>query len=82
MALVREIDWVPKERNTLHAETSCHASSYEDAGQKVLQLDTHGSSTRKHVGKASQSLQFDRQGAEKLLELIGRVFPDLITKSP
>lgn len=78
MALVTRIDWVPKERNQLHSETSCSACRYEaPSGKAVLQLDTHGSPTRKFPGKTSQSLQFDRDGAKELVAAIRRVFPDL-----
>ena len=78
MALVTKIDWIPKERNQLHSETSCSACSYvSPSGQALLQLDTHGSSTRKFPHKVSQSLQFDKDGARELIAVVRRVFPDL-----
>ena len=43
----------------------------------LLTLDTYGSDTRKLVGKASQSIQLDRRGAEQLKQLLQRAFPGI-----
>jgi hypothetical protein len=78
MALVTKVDWVPKDRIRLHSETTCHACSYDSpTGEKILQLDTHGSSTRQIIGKVSQTLQFDEAGAKQLLVVVKRAFPQL-----
>lgn len=46
-------------------------------GVKLIQLTTFGSADRELPGKASQTLQLDRNGAATLAELIRRAFPDL-----
>jgi hypothetical protein len=43
MALVRTIKKSAKERQTLHAETTCLASTFTDEkGRLYIQLDTYG----------------------------------------
>lgn len=41
----------------------------------LLHLSTFGSSDRESPPKSSQSLQLDRMGAEKLIEVIRGTFP-------
>jgi hypothetical protein len=36
----------------------------------ILQIDTFGSETRKLAGKTSQTLQFDRERAKELFDLL------------
>lgn len=43
-------------------------------GEKVLQIDTFGSSHREFQGKVSQSVQFDRKSAEKLFRILKEEF--------
>jgi hypothetical protein len=43
-------------------------------GQKVMQLDTHGSDHREIPGKVSQTLQLDEARARALWEILGREF--------
>ena len=40
----------------------------------IVQIDTFGSDARKIEGKVSQTLQFDRQAAEKLVEILSKAF--------
>jgi len=44
------------------------------AGQRVIQLDTHGSDQREIPGKVSQTLQLDEARARHLWEILGREF--------
>lgn len=77
MALISEIKEIQKERQRVHEPVECSASVFSEADRRYLQLDTYGSAERKLTGKVSQALQFDREGAEQLLRLIRRTFPDL-----
>lgn len=77
MALVRKIAKVEKTSQRVHGPVECSYSVFSDSGKRYLQLDTYGSSERAQPGKLSQSLQFDRTGAERLLQLIHEAFPDL-----
>jgi hypothetical protein len=78
MALVTSLEPTQKERTTVHRPTRCLYAVVEgDAGERYLQLDTLGSEDRQFADKVSQSIQFDRQAAEQLLQLIRQTFPDL-----
>jgi len=62
----------------VHRPTRCLYAIVEGkAGDRYLQLDTLGSDERQFADKVSQSIQFDRQAAERLQELLRQVFPDL-----
>jgi len=78
MALVTSLERNTKERQSVHRPTRCLYSIVEGpAGERYLQLDTVGSEDREIPDKVSQSIQFDRQAAGQLLQIIQRTFPDL-----
>jgi predicted HNH restriction endonuclease len=79
MALVTSLEPNAKERQSIHRPTRCLYSVVKGpAGERYLQLDTVGSQDREIPDKVSQSIQFDRQAAGQLLQLIQRTFPDLV----
>lgn len=69
----------PKRRPRVHPTTTrCLYSIFEGPGkERYLQLDTAGSKDREYPGKISQSIQFDRDMAGQLFQLLRRAFPDL-----
>lgn len=77
MALITSISELSKERGSVHDAVECTACVLSINGRKLLQLDTLGRPDRKVPGKVSQSVQFDIAGAQDLLHLIHRTFPDL-----
>jgi hypothetical protein len=77
MALVRNVEEVSRERTAVHQPVDCSCTIFEIDGQRYLQLDTFGSPTRKLKDKVSQALQFDRDGARRLRELLDKAFPEL-----
>jgi predicted HNH restriction endonuclease len=78
MALVHSLEPNSKERQTVHEPTRClYAVVTGQGGNRYLQLDTLGSQGREIPDKVSQSIQFDRQAAGQLLQLIRQTFPDL-----
>jgi predicted HNH restriction endonuclease len=78
MALVTFLEFNAKERQSVHRPTRCLYSIIEGpAGERYVQLDTVGSEDRAMPDKVSQTIQFDRQAAGQLLQLIQRTFPDL-----
>lgn len=78
MALVSSFESSPKKRKSVHSPTRCLYSVVEGvAGERFLQLDTVGSENREHLDKSSQTIQFDRQAAGQLLQILHSVFPDL-----
>jgi hypothetical protein len=78
VALVNKIERVQKASQRVHGPVECSYSTFLEGGKRYLQLDTYGSSDRAQPGKLSQSLQFDRAGAERLLQLIHEAFPNLV----
>jgi predicted HNH restriction endonuclease len=80
MALVTSLEPNAKERSTVHRPTRCLFAIVEGTdGARYLQLDTVGSEDRAIPDKVSQSIQFDRQAAGQLLQLLHRTFPDLVS---
>lgn len=77
MARIREFEQLPATKGRRQSDVSCGWRIVEVDGEKLLQLDTYGSSQRKLVGKTSQAIQIDRDGAETLLKLLYTAFPDL-----
>ena len=74
MALIREFERKNIDRASLHQEINAKYAVIERDGRKLLQIDTYGKSTREHPDKVSQSLQFDRQGAERLYQILKNEF--------
>lgn len=70
MALVRNFERKELHRPTLHKEIGASYSIAEVDGRVLIQIDTFGTDDRKFPGKKSQTLQFDRQGAEALFEIL------------
>jgi hypothetical protein len=74
MALVRDISETTKDRQSVHEEVDCLATSFSADGEQYLQLETFGTSHRKIPGKVSQSFQLNRESAAKLKKLIEKTF--------
>ena len=71
MALVKKIEQMTKERNSVHDEVNCTYSVFTASnGERFFQLDTYGSKKRKILGKTSQSIQFDSTSAAVLKRLL------------
>ena len=49
----------------------------ETSGEPLLQITTFGSKFREIKPKPSQTLQFDRASAEKMVDILEAAFPDL-----
>ena len=78
MALVSVIEPSQKDRTSVHRPTRCLFSIVGgEAGTRYLQLDTMGSDERQFADEVSQSIQFDKQEVQQLLQLIRQTFPDL-----
>lgn len=79
MALVTSLEPNPKEKQSVHGPTRClYAIIDTPDGNRILQLDTVGSNDREYPNKVSQTIQFDRQAAGQLLNLLHRTFPELV----
>lgn len=62
------------ERNSLHKEISATYSVFGIDDKLIVQIDTYGSPDREIPGKKSQTLQLDREGGERLFEILKREF--------
>ena len=74
MALLRQFRKTTRDRYTVHAPVDCSVITFVANDRTYLQLDTHGSDSRKIPGKISQSIQIDEAGAKHLITLLRRTF--------
>jgi hypothetical protein len=75
VALVRKIEKLEgSERYQLHMEVEAKYAVYKLDGKGFVQLNTYGRPDREFPGKVSQSIQFDRNGAEQMVEILRRAF--------
>lgn len=71
MALIRELEHLVMERNSIHQKVDATYSTFvDDLGNKFFQIDTYGSPDRKIAGKKSQTMQFDSEGLKKLKAIL------------
>ena len=69
MAIVRNFDRKELGRSSRHSEVEATISTVDDGGEKFVQIDTYGSSTRAMPGKVSQSLRISRSAFEQLIKV-------------
>lgn len=76
MALVKcnKLERLEKTRNTLHKEVYGTYTIFTEKDDKYFQIDTYGSPYRKMPEKISQSIQFDRDSATFLVDLLIKEF--------
>ena len=71
MAFVRHLRRVELEAKGAHSEASASYSFVTDEnGDKLLQIDTYGSPTRKRLGVKSQSIRFSKGAIDELREIL------------
>ncbi len=63
-----------KERNSIHEKALATYTVFDENGQKFVQLDTYGKSSRANPGKISQSIQFDEDSARFFVNLLIKEF--------
>ena len=73
-ALIRSFTSKGRERYSVHDEIEADYFSFERDGRKLLQIDTHGRSTRENPGKQSQTIQLDKEGAAALFQILKNEF--------
>ena len=75
MALVKKLQRIDKQRNSVHHEVQCTYSIFTDVlGEKILQIDTYGSANREYRGRNSQTIQLNKETAEELVRVITTEF--------
>jgi hypothetical protein len=71
MALIKKLEKIEKQRNSVHDEVEGAYTIFTDSkGNKILQIDTYGSTNRQLKGKVSQSIQLSKESAKELLNII------------
>ena len=71
---VAKIEKLGKDRNTIHEKVYTTFSSFDMSGEHYFQIDMYGRSDRELPGKISQSIQFDRETASYLIDLLKKEF--------
>lgn len=71
---IETIKRINKERNSLHAKVFTTYTAFEQNGKKYFQIDTYGRADREMPEKISQSLQFDKDSARVLVNLLVKEF--------
>jgi len=63
-----------KEKNSIQEKINSSYSVFDINGEKYFQIDTYGSSDRQILGKTSQTIQFDKNVAKKIIEILSKEF--------
>ena len=71
---INKIEKLTKDRNTIHDKVYTTYSSFDSYGTHYVQIDTYGRSDRELPGKISQSIQFDKETAAYIVDLLKREF--------
>jgi hypothetical protein len=71
---INEFDKIIKERNNVHEYVSAKYCSFIVNSAKYLQIDTYGSNDREFRNKISQSIQIDKEMAERLINIFKNEF--------
>lgn len=71
---INKIEKLTKDRNTIHDKVYTTYSSFDSYGTHYVQIDTYGRSDRELPGKISQSIQFDKETAAYIVNLLKREF--------
>jgi len=71
---INKIEKLTKDRNTIHDKVYTTYSSFDSYGAHYVQIDTYGRSDRELPGKISQSIQFDKETAAYIVNLLKREF--------
>jgi hypothetical protein len=77
MALIRKFQTVTSDSQRLHSTVTCGYRTFTTDGQRILQLDTYGSTDRMIPDKISQTIQLDFDAARELVGIIEEAFPGL-----
>lgn len=71
---LKNIEKIEKNRNTIHDKVFTTYTVFDMAGERYAQIDTYGKIDRENPEKISQSIQFDKQTAEFIVELLKNEF--------
>jgi len=73
LALINKIDHLTR-NSRVHEEVEATYNILYKDGEKYLEVTTYGSKEREMKGKASQIIQFNKEGIKQLKEIIEKEF--------
>ena len=69
------IEKLNKDRNTVHTPVTATYTMFDTVdGEHYVQINTYGKNDREIPGKASQSIQFDKESEKFLVDLLKKEF--------
>lgn len=71
---LENIKKIEKNRNTIHDKVYTTYTVFDTDGNRYVQIDTYGKIERENPEKISQSIQFDKQTAKFIVELLKKEF--------
>ncbi len=76
MALIKKerFSKITKDRICVHKPVDASYSVFSSENTTYFQIDTYGSDSRKDKGKASQSIQIDKEMALELIVILQKEF--------
>lgn len=77
MAEIESFEERPIGGSKMHDGVVCGYRWFDIGKNRILQLETYGSTKRAIPGKVSQSLQLDEDAARALKKILERAFPGL-----
>ena len=74
LAKIMEISRIEKNRNSVHTDVERTYSVFVNAGKKFFQIDTYGTDQRQVKNQPSQKIQFDKDFAVQLIDILKKEF--------
>ncbi len=74
MARIIKIEKLERNRNSIHSEVECTYCTFSEFGKKYIQIDTYGTEQRQVKNQPSQKIQFDKDTAIRLIEILNKEF--------
>lgn len=74
MAIVRNMEFATLARDSKHSEVDAtYSIVISETGERLLQVDTYGSSERQETGKKSQSIRFSPEAINQLKNILNKL---------
>lgn len=74
MTRVSKIEKIIKHTNSVHSEVGCTYCVFESSGKKYFQIDTYKIGDREVKEQSTQKIQFDKEFAAKLIDILKKEF--------
>lgn len=74
MTRVSKIEKINKATNSIHSEVGCTYCVFQGSDKKYFQIDTYKIGDRDIESQSTQKIQFDREFAIKLIDILKEEF--------